>query len=100
MRLQRQAPDPLYLQLKASLVAEIASGRYRSNQRLPSERELALRFHVSRMTVRQAMLELARNGTVYTRMGKGTSSCGRSPGSRRKSARAAPRRRAASWRRV
>ena len=30
MRLQRQAPDPLYQQLKASLAAEIASGRYRS----------------------------------------------------------------------
>jgi GntR family transcriptional regulator len=72
MRLQRHAPDPLYQQLKASLVAEIASGRYRSNQRLPSERELSTRFRVSRMTVRQAMLELARDGTVYTRVGKGT----------------------------
>ncbi len=72
MRLQRHAPDPLYQQLKASLVAEIASGRYRSNQRLPSERDLSTRFRVSRMTVRQAMLELARDGTVYTRIGKGT----------------------------
>ena len=72
MRLQRQAPDPLYQQLKASLVAEIAAGRYRSNQRLPSERELSARFRVSRMTVRQAMLELARDGAIYTRIGKGT----------------------------
>ena len=54
MRLRRQAPDPLYLQLKDSLLAEIVSGRYRSNQRLPSERELSTRFKVSRMTVRQA----------------------------------------------
>ena len=72
MRLRREAPDPLYLQLKDSLVAEIASGRYRSNQRLPSERELSTRFKVSRMTVRQALLELARDGTIYTRVGKGT----------------------------
>jgi len=72
MRLRRQAPDPLYLQLKDSLVAEIASGRYRSNQRLPSERELSTRLKVSRMTVRQALLELARDGTIYARVGKGT----------------------------
>ena len=72
MRLRREAPDPLYLQLKDSLVAEIASGRYRSNQRLPSERELATRFKVSRMTARQALLELAHDGTAYTRVGKGT----------------------------
>ena len=72
MRLHREAPDPLYLQLKDSLVAEITAGRYRSNQRLPSERELAHRFKVSRMTVRQALLELARDGTIYTRVGKGT----------------------------
>jgi GntR family transcriptional regulator len=72
MRLHREAPDPLYLQLKDSLVAEITSGRYRSNQRLPSERELSIQFKVSRMTVRQALLELARDGTIYTRVGKGT----------------------------
>jgi GntR family transcriptional regulator len=72
MRLSREAPDPLYLQLKDSLVAEITSGRYRSNQRLPSERELSIQFKVSRMTVRQALLELVRDGTIYTRVGKGT----------------------------
>lgn len=72
MRLQREAPDPLYLQLKDSLAAEITSGRYRPHRRLPSERELALRFKVSRMTVRQALLELAHEGLIYTRVGKGT----------------------------
>ncbi len=72
MRLYRQAPDPLYTQLKQSLQAEIHSGRYHPHQRLPSERVLANRFRVSRMTVRQALLELARDGTIYTRVGKGT----------------------------
>ena len=72
MRLSRQAPDPLYLQLKDSLATEITSGRYRSNQRLPSERELSERFRVSRMTVRQALLALAHDGAIYTRVGKGT----------------------------
>ena len=72
MKLHREAPDPLYLQLKASIVADITSKRYNTNQRLPSERELALRFKVSRMTARQALLELAREGAIYTRTGKGT----------------------------
>lgn len=72
VRLQREAPDPLYIQLKDSLVADIRSGHYRAHQRLPSERELSERFQVSRMTARQALLDLARDGVVYTRMGKGT----------------------------
>ena len=72
MKVAREAPDPLYLQVKAALLGEITSGRYESNRRLPSERELALRFQVSRMTARQALLELAREGAIYTRVGKGT----------------------------
>lgn len=72
VQLIREAPDPLYLQVKAALLADIGTGRYGANQRLPSERELALRFRVSRMTARQALLELAREGAIYTRVGKGT----------------------------
>ncbi len=72
MRLRRDSSDPLYLQLKQSLTAEIHSGRYRAHQRLPSERQLTDRFHVSRMTIRQALLELAREGIIYTRLGKGS----------------------------
>lgn len=72
MRLRREAPDPLYTQIKESLTADIAAGHYHPHQRLPSERELAISFKVSRMTVRQALLELARDGTIYTRVGKGT----------------------------
>ncbi len=72
MRLQRESPDPLYTQLKESLVGDIAAGRYTAHQRLPSERELSTHYKVSRMTVRQALMELARDGMIYTRTGKGT----------------------------
>lgn len=71
-RLRREAADPLYIQLKESLVADIRSGHYNRHERLPSERELAVRFNVSRMTARQALLELGREGIIYTRVGKGT----------------------------
>lgn len=72
MRLRREAPDPLYIQVKDTLVAEITSGRYSAHQRLPSERELSEKYKVSRMTARQALLDLAREGLIYTRVGKGT----------------------------
>ncbi|CAG0937200.1 HTH-type transcriptional repressor NagR [Thermoflexales bacterium] len=72
MRLKRESPDPLYAQLKDLLRTEIETGHYRVNDRLPSERELADHYQVSRITVRQALLDMAREGTVYTRVGKGT----------------------------
>lgn len=40
--------------------------------RLPSERELAERYNVSRMTARQALRALAQEGLTHTRVGKGT----------------------------
>lgn len=72
LQLYRESPNPLYTQLRDWLMHEIASGNFLPDQRLPSERELAVRFTVSRMTVRQALLDLARDGVVYTRTGKGT----------------------------
>lgn len=72
MQLQRQAPDPLYLQIKDGLIAAIRAGDFAPNARLPSERELSEQYAVSRMTVRQALLSLVRDGVIYTRVGKGT----------------------------
>ncbi len=63
---------PLYLQVKNTLEAEIREGKYGADQRLPSERELCERFDVSRMTARQALKELERDGLVFSRVGKGT----------------------------
>jgi GntR family transcriptional regulator len=54
------------------LVAGIDSGQYKPHQRLMSERELGEKFKVSRMTVRQALTEMIREGILYTQVGKGT----------------------------
>jgi GntR family transcriptional regulator len=62
---------PLYAQLKARLSAQIANGELRPMQKLPSERELASQWQVSRMTVRQALGLLAQEGLTYSRPGKG-----------------------------
>lgn len=72
MQIYRESPDPLYQQLKDSIVSDIQSGRYRPHQRLPSERELGAAYQISRMTVRKALLDLASEGLIYTRVGKGT----------------------------
>lgn len=70
--LSKNAPVPLYLQMKNALEAEIRDGKYGPEERLPSERELCERFGVSRMTARQALKELERDGLVFSRVGKGT----------------------------
>jgi GntR family transcriptional regulator len=72
MKLRREAPTPLYLQLKTALVSDIDAGQYKPHERLMSERELGEKFKVSRMTVRQALTEMIREGILYTQVGKGT----------------------------
>lgn len=72
MGLNVAGPEPLYLQLHDTLLRMIEKGEYAAHERLPSERELSRRFGVSRITVRQAMADLAQEGRVYSKVGKGT----------------------------
>ncbi len=72
MELKREAPTPLYVQLKNSLLGQIGSSSLLPHQQLPSERELCEQFGVSRTTVRQAINEMIHEGLVYSRAGKGT----------------------------
>lgn len=72
MALAHDVAEPLYLQIRDLLLGDIRSGRYGPHQRLPSEREMSTAYGVSRMTVRQAVIELQRSGAIYSRVGKGT----------------------------
>ena len=72
MTLHPDSSVPLYIQLKKLLQARMQSGTYPEGSRLPSERELAQSFNVSRMTARQALQLLAQEGLTYSRVGKGT----------------------------
>ena len=51
-------------QLAGTLTDEILSGRYLAGDRLPSERELAVRFNVNRGAVREAMSRLSQLGVA------------------------------------
>ncbi|WP_377271257.1 GntR family transcriptional regulator [Peterkaempfera sp. SMS 1(5)a] len=70
--LQRHGSAPLYLQLARHLQRRIDSGEIPSGARLPSESELSAQYAVNRLTVRQAIGELERAGTVEIRRGIGT----------------------------
>ncbi len=51
------------------LTDEILSGRYRPGDRLPSEREMAIRFHANRGAVREAMSRLSQLGVAAIHRG-------------------------------
>lgn len=63
---------PIYIQIHDQLKKQIESGVWKVGERLPSERELSLKYNVSRMTLRQAVLNLAEEGIVERRIGSGT----------------------------
>lgn len=63
---------PLYRQLYDVLHARIVSGEYPADTQMPSESELGRLFRVSRITVRQALAELHRQGLIFKIQGKGT----------------------------
>ncbi|QIL46654.1 GntR family transcriptional regulator [Vagococcus coleopterorum] len=63
---------PIYIQIHDQIREEIEKGKWAVGDRLPSERELALAFNVSRMTLRQAVQTLADEGILERRIGSGT----------------------------
>jgi GntR family transcriptional regulator len=63
---------PLYSQLKDLLRTRILDGSYASHSQMPSESELGKLFNVSRITVRQALNDLQKEGLIFKIHGKGT----------------------------
>src|SRR3984893_16470813 len=62
----------VFEQVAMQIETRILQGELRSGDRLPTERELAEQFHVSRTAVRAAMKILAQKGLVGMRPGRGT----------------------------
>ncbi|AKR55250.1 putative transcriptional regulator of N-Acetylglucosamine utilization, GntR family [Devosia sp. H5989] len=63
---------PLYLQLKRWIEDAIHRGAIKAGDALPSERDLALKADVSRVTVRKAVQHLVQEGVLIQRHGSGT----------------------------
>ena len=68
-------PKQIYEQVSERIRAEIRSGQFGVESRLPSERELAARFGVGRPAVREAIGALQNEGLVITRRNSGTYVC-------------------------
>ncbi|WP_207890361.1 GntR family transcriptional regulator [Rubrobacter taiwanensis] len=66
------SPIPKYYQLKEIIRGMIESEELQEGQLIPSERELCERYGISRMTARQAIMELVNEGVLYREQGKGT----------------------------
>lgn len=67
-----ELPLPLYAQIKEVLRERILNGTYKVHGQLPSESEISSLFNVSRITVRQALSDLQKEGLIFKIPGKGT----------------------------
>lgn len=72
LRLRRDSHVAMHRQIAEALRAAIASGAVKPGERIPTEPELIARYRVSRITARQAVEHLAREGLVIRKQGKGT----------------------------
>lgn len=72
MRRDPANPVPLYHRVQAVLRAKIEASEYPEGSMLPSERDLAKAYAVSRITLRQALSALERDRLIKREHGQGT----------------------------
>jgi len=70
--LQRHTGVPVYRQLQGLVRENIASGVWKVGQAIPSEQALVQQYGIARMTVRQALDGLIREGLLRRERGRGT----------------------------
>lgn len=63
---------PLYKQIMEYVRDNIRQSVWQSDEKIPSENELADKFKVSRITIKNALQELIEEGLIYRIQGKGT----------------------------
>lgn len=69
----------LYERVAAEVRSSLASGQYRLGDRIPSERDLAQQYKVSRPTIREAIFALEADGLVEVRTNSGVYVVGLDP---------------------
>lgn len=63
---------PLYEQIYGFVLEQISTGQLKMGERVPSEKELANQFNVSRITTKKALESLAQEGLITRMRGKGS----------------------------
>ncbi|MCE0492788.1 histidine utilization repressor [Vibrio salinus] len=65
-------PAPIYKRVKDAIVHHIANGKWKCNQKIPSESDFVSELGVSRMTINRALRELTAEGYLFRMQGVGT----------------------------
>ncbi len=68
----RSKKIPLYVQLEQMIKTKILTGGFSPGERIPTEIEFCETYGVSKITVRQAILNLVHEGLLIRKQGKGT----------------------------
>ncbi len=63
---------PLQYQLKQIFLEKIKKQEWKQGEKIPSEREICAQYQVSRITVREVLKDLEREGYFSRKQGKGT----------------------------
>ena len=64
--------QPMYMQIQQDLLKKINDGTFLPGEMIPSERQLAAQYQVSRLTVQNAVNALVEAGKLVRSKGKGT----------------------------
>ena len=70
--IDRNSFEPLYVQVKNDIIADIESGKIRAGDKLMSENEMLSHYGVGRMTIRAALSELMTEGVIRKEQGRGS----------------------------
>ena len=71
IKIRNASDDPIYLQIKNQVKAEILSGALEPGEKLPSIRFLAKELRISMITAKRAFDELEAEGFIHSVQGKG-----------------------------
>ena len=74
-KIDRDTPIPAYYQIQMDLTERIKRGEWDRTRRLPSESALATYYDVSRITLRQALAELEKDGIIKKARGRSAEIC-------------------------
>lgn len=77
--INRDSPIPVYYQIQQDLLNRISRGEWKLGDLMPSESKLIAEYDVSRVTLRQALAELEKDGIIKRYRGKGAYIKGISP---------------------
>ncbi|GGY04087.1 phosphonate metabolism transcriptional regulator PhnF [Paludibacterium paludis] len=70
--IERGSGVAVWRQIETALAQDIAAGRLKPAERIPTELELADRFGVNRHTIRRAVAALVERGALRVEQGRGT----------------------------